>query len=61
MDEKERNSIIMRSNRKIQSEFDIHLALNDKLLNIINAIKLVGYSKEERDLLLNNKEKVFSF
>lgn len=56
VDEKERNSIIMRSNRKIQSEFDIHLALNDKLLNIINAIKLVGYSKEERDLLLNNKD-----
>lgn len=51
----ERNDIINNSNRQIKDDMDIHLAIYDKLDEIIKLLKIANFTVEEMNIYLNKK------
>lgn len=52
---KEREEIIKRSNRKMETDMDINLAIFDKLSCIIQMLNIVGFTEEEKNIYLHQK------
>ena len=54
-DEKEREKILSKSNRKIEDEFDSNIILKEQLYKINSAIRKISYTEEEKNIYINNK------